>query len=482
MSEDKLPAHVLVVDDEEDLCELLAMRLEHHGYAVTTETSMRGAFELLTRELFDVVVLDLRLEDGDGMELLDRMREQDPDLPIVMLTAHGSIEAAVEAMQRGAYGFLTKPFHDHELLQKLEHALEGSQLRRELASFRRMVGDASSDQRLTGVSAAIAEVRELLTRIAPSEATVLITGESGTGKELAARTIHALSPRRDGPFVAVNCAALPAALLESELFGYVRGAFTGADRDKDGLLTVAGGGTVFLDEIGDAPAPVQAKLLRVLQERRFTRLGAVQELGCDVRVVAATNRDLRQDVASGRFREDLFYRLHVVPVRMPSLRERPEDIATLADLFLRRAAQQTGLPRLQLHAGAARLLHDYAWPGNVRELANLMTGAALLARDGRVGIDEMVSLLPALAQAQRRDEEHLAVSTLAPAQFMGVETGDLVPMRQARDNFDRAYLREALRRAQGNVSAAARLAERNRTDFHDLLRRHGIDANDFREG
>ncbi|MEQ8277480.1 MAG: sigma-54 dependent transcriptional regulator [Deltaproteobacteria bacterium] len=480
MSAGKGPAHVLVVDDEEDLCLLIAMRLEHHGYAVTTESSARGAVELLSRELFDVVVLDLRLEDGDGMEVLDRIRAHDPDLPVVMLTAHGSIEAAVEAMQRGAYGFLTKPFHDHELLQKLEHALEGSQLRREVASFRRMVGDESGDQRLMGGSASITDVRELLSRIAPSDATVLVTGESGTGKELAARSLHALGPRRDRAFVAVNCAALPPDLLESELFGYVKGAFTGADRDKEGLLSAARGGTIFLDEIGDAPATVQAKLLRVLQERRFMRLGAVEEEPCDVRVVAATNRDLRDDVAQGRFREDLFYRLHVVPVRMPPLRERREDVPPLADLFLRRAAQQQGTERPQLQPEAVRLLVAHDWPGNVRELANVMMGAALLARDGRVGVDELSAVMPGVVAPPRVREEPSEPPARAPTNLCEGSDGALLPMRQAREQFDREYLCEALRRADGNVSAAARSAERNRTDFHDLLRRHGIDANTFR--
>lgn len=472
-------AHVLVVDDEEDLCVLIAMRLEHHGYAVTTESSARGAIELLSREHFDVVVLDLRLDDDDGLDVLERMRAQDPDLPVVMLTAHGSIETAVEAMQRGAYGFLTKPFHDRELIQELEHALEGSKLRREVASFRRMMGSTSGEQPLLGGSAAITDVRALLGRIAPSDVTVLVTGESGTGKELAARTLHALSPRHDKPFVAVNCAALPADLLESELFGYVRGAFTGADRDKDGLLTAAHGGTLFLDEVGDAPANVQAKLLRVLQERRFMRLGAVREEACDVRVVAATNRDLREDVTSGRFREDLFYRLHVVPVRMPALRERREDIPPLADLFLRRAAQQHGTPRAQLLPDAVHLLVRHDWPGNVRELANVMMGAVLLARDGRVGAADLMAVMPNCASRAAQPSADRTSPSDADAWLE--EEGELPSMRRARERFDRAYLEEVLRRVQGNVSAAARIAERNRTDFHDLLRRHGIDASAFRD-
>ncbi len=480
------PAQVLVVDDEEDLCVLIAMRLEHHGYAVTTESSARGALELLSREHFDAVILDLRLDEDDGMDVLERIRVHDPDLPVVMLTAHGSIETAVEAMQRGAYGFLTKPFHDRELIQELEHALEGSQLRREVASFRRMMGATSGDQLLLGGSEAISGVRELLARVAPSDASVLVSGESGTGKELAARSLHVLSTRRDGPFTAVNCAALPADLLESELFGYVKGAFTGADRDKEGLLAAASGGTLFLDEVGDAPANVQAKLLRVLQERRFMRIGAVREEPCDVRVVAATNHDLREDVANGRFREDLFYRLHVVPIQMPPLRDRCEDVAPLADLFLRRAAQQHGTARAQLLPDAVHLLTRHTWPGNVRELANVMMGAVLLARDGRVGVDELRAVMPNYEprEASARESprtESTPTHRRAERDLFEADDGSLLTMRQARERFDRAYLLEVLRRGQGNVSAAARTAERNRTDFHDLLRRHGIDAAAFRD-
>jgi len=474
--------HVLVIDDEEDLCVLLEMRLEHHGYAVTTEVSARGALALLEREVFDVVILDLRLEDGDGMDVLQKIRALDPDLPVVMLTAHGSIEAAVEAMRYGAYGFLTKPFHDHELLQRLEHALEGSLLRRELASFRRMLGGPNRGARLIGGSDSIDAVRQLLSRVAPADATVLITGESGTGKELAARIIHELSPRSERAFVAINCAALPPNLLESELFGHVRGAFTGAERNKTGLLAAAEGGTIFLDEVGDAPLSVQAKLLRVLQERRFMPLGSVTEQDCDVRVVAATNRDLSQAVSAGTFREDLYYRLHVVPVRMPPLRDRPEDIPPLADLFLRQAAQQQGMGRVQLDSDAVRVLRNHPWPGNVRELANVMTGAALIARDGRVGPEELAAVLPEHASQLPPRASTPPPSGPAEPPVSMFEGGDgLLTMREAREVCDRAYLREVLRRCKGNVSRAARLAERNRTDFHDLLRRHDIDASRFRE-
>ncbi|MBX3249679.1 MAG: sigma-54-dependent Fis family transcriptional regulator [Myxococcales bacterium] len=460
---------VLVVDDEEDLCELIAMRLEHHGFEVVTETSYAGAKARIHAEILDAVVLDLRLEDGDGLDLLEEVRRTEPDLPILILTAHGSIETAVEAVKKGAQAFLTKPFHDHELLRKLDDALVGAELRRELAEFRRMVGGNPSQQ-LIGKSEPIKQVRELIARVASTDSTVLITGESGTGKELAARKLHTLSPRREGPFVALNCAALPADLLESELFGHAKGAFTGAHQDKTGLLSAADGGTVFLDEIGDAPMSIQAKLLRVLQERTYVPVGSTRERSTDVRIVAATNRDLQADIADGRFREDLFYRLHVVPIRMPPLRERREDILPLAEHFLRKAATKHDLGRVRLTPSALGLLRDHDWPGNVRELANVVEAAAVLASGGLVDADALEVAFPRSSQEANaivRDESEESELSLPP-------------MSDARQRFDRAYLVEVLRRTQGNVSAAARLAGRNRTDFHDLLRRHGIDPNDFR--
>ncbi|MDB4990204.1 MAG: Response regulator of zinc sigma-54-dependent two-component system, partial [Myxococcaceae bacterium] len=295
--------HIVVIDDEEDLCELITFRLEHNGYRVSSERSCRGALEILEREVVDAMLLDLRLDGENGLDLLVEVQKRVLDLPVIILTAHGTIETAVQAMKSGAYGFLTKPFDDRELTEKIAHAVEHVRLRREVAGLRRIVGDVGSD-RLLGTSAAISSVRDVVARVAPSEATVLISGESGTGKEIAARSIHAQSSRK-GPFLAVQCGALPAELLESELFGHRRGAFPGAARDKDGLFAAADQGTLLLDEIGDAPPSVQIKLLRVLQERSFTPIGATEVRPTDVRVIAATNRDLRADMEAGRFREDL---------------------------------------------------------------------------------------------------------------------------------------------------------------------------------
>ena len=474
--------HVLVIDDEEDLCLLLALRLEHHGFRVSTEQTSRGGLEILEREVVDAMILDVRLENENGLDLLVEVQNRSLDLPVVVLTAHGSVETAVEAMSRGAYGFLTKPFDDHELIQKLRHAVERVRLRREVAGLRRMVGATSSEARLLGSSASIAAVRDIIARVAPSDATVLVLGESGTGKEVAARSIHAGSGRRAAPFVAINCGALPPDLLESELFGHKRGAFTGAIRDKDGLFAAADGGTLFLDEIGDAPPSVQVKLLRVLQERSYLPVGSVEPRETDVRIIAATNRDLRADLDAGRFRDDLFYRIHVVPISMPPLRERREDIPLLAELFLTHATAKHGITAPHLTSEALHLLMKHDWPGNVRELANVVEGAALLATDGVLRPPHVLAVLPRSGEDTHPTNPQAEGMPPGLASVLPASTEDPLPrMREAREAFDRAYLEQALRLTGGNVSAAARMAGRARTDFHDLLRRHGIDADAFRD-
>jgi two-component system response regulator GlrR len=475
--------HVLVVDDEPDLCELLAIRLDHHGYRVSVEYTSRGALEVLERELVDTMIVDLQLDEESGLDLLAEVQKHTLDLPVIILTAHGTIETAIEAMRLGAYGFLTKPFHDHDLLQKLEHAVERVRLRREVEGLRHILGEHGPAARVLGTSARIAAVRDMIARLAPSDVTVLLLGESGTGKELAARSIHALSPRAARPFVAIHCGALPPELLESELFGYLKGAFTGAVRDKEGFFAAADTGTIFLDEIGDAPPAVQVKLLRVLQERRFTPVGSAQERVADVRVVAATNRDLKQEVAAGRFREDLFYRLHVVPIVMPPLRERKEDIALLAELFLARAAARHGLQAAHLTSEALRVLRDHDWPGNVRELANAVEGAALLSTDGNLRPHHLFAVIPRATAAPREPEPPPEPPSAPASEVVRLlsPSSPLPPLRDVREAFDRAYLEEALRRTSGNVTAAAKLAGRNRTDFHDLLRRHEIEASAFKE-
>lgn len=467
--------HVLVIDDEEDLSELLQLRLRHEGFIASSCTNSKEALSILGTERIDALLLDLRLEDEDGLDLLSTVLNRYGDLPVIMLTAHGTTESAVEAMKRGAYGFLTKPFDDQELIQELHHAVDHGHLRREVAGLRRMVGGSGS-QRLLGSSAPIAEARELIARAASTDATVLILGESGTGKELAARTVHDLSPRHKNPFVAINCGALPGDLLESELFGHVRGAFTGAIREKEGLFAAADGGTLFLDEIGDAPADVQIKLLRVLQERRFLPVGATEPCSSNVRVVAATNQDLAERIQEGSFREDLYYRLHVVPIRMPPLRDRVEDIPILAQVFLARAEQNHRLSSPEFSKDAIKFLLRHHWPGNVRELANVVEAAAVLSRDGAISVEHVRAVLPRSIRSARSDEKN---------SFWEESASDwrakLPSLREAKLTFERAYLVAVMKHCQGNVSAAARIAERNRSDLHELLKRHGLQSSTFRE-
>ncbi len=466
---------VLLVDDDDELSVLVEMRLNAHGYEMETARSAREALASLASSTFDAVLLDVRLADDDGLRVLSDIRKRVPDLPVIILTAHGTIELAVDAMQRGAFGFITKPFHSHDLLQKLAHAVEAVALRREVAGLRKIVG-GSPGAHIVGASPAIEAVRNVIARIAPTEATVLLTGESGTGKELAAQSIHHQSSRSARPFIAVNCAALPADLLESELFGHVRGSFTGAVRDRDGVFAAAAGGSLFLDEIGDASLSVQAKLLRVLQERRFTRVGSSEEHLADVRIIAATNRDLRADVAAGRFREDLLFRIRVIPIRMPALRERLEDVPLLADVFLDRAAARHARPRPTLSPGVLDHLLRHSWPGNVRELANVVEAALLFAEGPEIQVDQLDTLLMSNSSATATNDlvRDLISTNVTPTA--------LPTLREVRDSVERAYLHEVLRRTDTNVSAAARLAGRNRSDFYELLRKHGISKASVRAG
>jgi two-component system, NtrC family, response regulator GlrR len=470
-------AHVLLVDDDVELCELLAIRIRAAGYQVSIEHDVRGALAHVGRERVDAVLLDLRLGNEDGFDVLDGIGKRSADVPVIMITAHGTIDLAVEAVKKGAYGFVTKPFHHHDLLQKLKHTVESHRMRREIAGLRRIVGMPEDGLRLVGVSPAIERVREMIRLVSPTDTTVLILGESGTGKELVARSIHGLSPRTGGPFIAVNCAGLSAELLESTLFGHKRGSFTGAVSDREGLFGAARKGTLFLDEIGETPLEVQAKLLRVLQERRYTAVGATVEQEADVRIIAATNRDLRQEVAEKRFREDLFYRLHVVPLAMPALRDRRDDVTLLAEMFLERTAARIGVTPPRIGARALAALVAHCWPGNVRELENVIEAAVLLCRSGEVDLDHLpgVGVAAPHAAAGDRSTADLAEGAnrlLAP--YAQPDRAPPPPLREARDAFERSYIEVVLQRANGNVTAAAKLSGRNRTDFYDLMRRHGL--------
>ncbi|RFF29676.1 sigma 54-interacting transcriptional regulator [Wenzhouxiangella sediminis] len=441
---------ILLVDDDPGLLRLISLRLESNGYLVDTAESGEAALGRVAAQAPDAVITDLRMEGMDGMALFRQLRERDPALPVVILTAHGTIPDAVAATREGAFGFLTKPFDSAELLETIAEATG-----RNRAGAGR---SASWRESIVTRSHAMETLLSELEMVAESDASVLLIGESGTGKEVIARAIHDASPRRNGPFVAINCASVPAELLESELFGYRKGAFTGADSDRDGLFVTAAGGTLLLDEIGDMPAAFQAKLLRALQEKRVRPVGAAEEVATDVRVVSATHRDLERAIRDGDFREDLFYRLNVVQFDVPALRDRPEDIVPLAEHFLADIQKdRLKADRIQgFSRDALRVLLGHDWPGNVRQLANVVEQACVLCRKGPVPAN-------LVQRALRRDPT-------------GVQ-----PLAEARDAFERDYLVRIMRMAGGNVSEAARLAGRNRTEFYRLLGRHQLEPGDFKD-
>jgi two-component system response regulator GlrR len=440
-------AKVLLVDDDKDLLQLIAMRLTAAGYAVTAVESGEAALAALSIARPQVVVTDLRMQGMDGMALFDAIHRDSPSLPVLILTAHGTIPEAVTATRRGVFSFLTKPFEPKVLLDTVAEAMRLSSP---------SLGDMEDWRaELITRSSAMEDLLAQARRVAASDASVCIFGASGTGKELLARAIHRASPRGQAPFVAVNCGAIPEGLLESELFGHKKGSFTGAIADRRGLFQAAQGGTLFLDEIGDMPLPLQVKLLRALEERKVRPVGSHESHDVDVRVVAATHRKLEERIASGEFREDLYYRLNVVKLYIPALAERREDIPLLANHFLSRLAERYRKTRLALAPEAMQLLVSASWPGNVRQLLNV--------------IEQAVALAPT---------EVIPESLVRQALDAG-DTG-LTPLDEARKAFERDYLVRILKITGGNVTKAARLAGRNRTEFYRLLERHVLDPGMFK--
>jgi len=375
---------ILIVDDEESLREFLSIMLHREGYQVDTAVDGAQAEAHLRDHSYDLVISDVNMPRMGGMELLRHIKERTPETVVLMITAFSTTEQAVEAMKQGAYDYITKPFQNEEIRLVVKNALERRELRRENLALKEELGKRYSFEGMVGKSKAVQDVITLVRKVAASQVRVLVTGESGTGKELVARAIHFQSDRRSQPFVAINCGAIPENLLESELFGYEKGAFTGAVRQKPGLFETAAGGTVFLDEVGELPSLMQVKLLRVLQENEFRRVGGTQSVQTDVRVVAATNRRLEEAVANGSFREDLYYRFNVIRIDLPSLRSRREDIPLLVDYFWERF---TGKAHVEVAEEAMRRLLDYHWPGNVRELENVVERATVLGHGSKITLD-----------------------------------------------------------------------------------------------
>jgi two-component system response regulator HydG len=454
-----MTGRVLLVDDDQALCEALEVGLRGRGFTVTWRTSADDALVLLESEDFDVVLTDLKMRGTNGIELCERVLGNRPDTPVVLLTGFGSFDAAVAAMRAGAYDFLSKPVKLDVLAIALRRAVQHRALGEEVKRLRTEVLGGARIDPLVGESAAMRKVYELVARVSASDASVLVTGESGTGKEVVAKAIHARGRRRSGPFVAVNCSAVPEALLESELFGHVRGAFTDAKESRAGLFKQAEGGTLFLDEIGDMPLGVQPKLLRALQERRVRAVGSTTEVPVDVRIVAATNRDLESAIEEGRFREDLFFRINVVAVALPPLRARAGDVLPLAQHFLVQFADRTKKAVRGIAASAAEKLVAYGWPGNVRELQNSIERAVTLARFEEITIDD----LPEKIRDYR--PSYLVVG--------GDDPSELAPLEEV----EKRYILRVLEAVGGNKSVAARvLGIERKTLYRKLERFSGRDA------
>jgi two-component system response regulator GlrR len=451
------PAQILIVDDDRNLIELIKMRLESSGYTVTTALREREAKSACAETVFDLAIVDLQLAEQDGISLMEDLHRMLPGMPVIILTAHGSIESAVEAMKRGATTYLTKPFDARELVLHIERALENRRLATEITQLKGLLAERYGFENIIARSEAMQGVLEVVSRIAQTDSTVYIHGESGTGKELIARALHLSSGRKDKPFVAINCAALPETILESELFGHEKGSFTGAVRTSKGLFVQAQGGTIFLDEIGDMPLSIQSKFLRVLQERQFTPIGSDRSVAVDVRVIVATNKDLDKLVAQGLFRDDLYYRIHVIPLELPPLRERKEDIPLLVDHFLRKYGKQMNKVVKGLASKALQRLMLHEWPGNVRELENTIEYAVAMTRDDVIAED---GVLPVKA---------------------GLANDPLKPLKEAKDAFEKEYLLNVLKITRGNVSSASELAGKYRADFYNLLKKYDINPGDFKK-
>jgi two-component system, NtrC family, response regulator GlrR len=450
---------ILVVDDDPGLLTLMKARLGAADYRVTIAKGGEEALAGANDSIYSAAILDLKMDGIDGIELMERLLKIQPYLPVIILTAYGTIERAVEATKKGAYDFLTKPFEAKDLLYRLDKALEVGRLKIEVERLRHMVKERYHFDSIVASSEKMQNILSQVGQIAATDSTVCLYGESGTGKELMAKAIHLSSPRAKGPFIAINCGAIPDGLLENELFGHAKGAFTGADQPKKGLLQQADGGTLFMDEIGELSPALQVKLLRVFQDREFYAVGGIQPIRVDIRLLAATNRDLWKAIREGKFREDLYYRIHVIPIFLPPVRERIEDVPLLASHFLQHFNREMNKSVQGFSPEAMQRLMLHSWPGNVRELANVVERAVALSTSAIITPDNL---------------------------FLGggesAQTKKLMPLNEAREEHERAYLTQLLMETKGNVSRAAALAGRYRAEFYKLLHKHEMNPGDFKEG
>jgi len=460
--------HILIVDDDANIGATLSGLLRDLGHQTTTSASGEQALELLQREAFDLMFLDVRMSGIDGLATLQRLQELGVTVPTIMISGHAEIDTAVKAVRLGAYNFLEKPLLPERVILEVKNFAERKQLEHERNQLRQRLG---GDSEMVGQSFTMQQLRDSLRKAAPSEARVLITGENGTGKELVAEAIHRQSKRAAAPFVRVNCAAIPRELIESELFGHERGAFTGAMRRKIGLIEQAHTGTIFLDEIGDMALETQAKLLRVLQENELLRVGGTQPIRFDVRVIAATNKNLEKEIQAGNFRDDLFFRLAVIPIHVPPLRERREDILILADYFFSQLAQAYGRRGKRLSGEAGAILENYHWPGNVRELRNIVERLMIMGEAETMTAEQVRQALPVL--------NFPVAATSPPAKSPAAAEHNLagddgLALRDRVENFERHLLSRVFQEVRGNVSEMARRLRTDRANLHRKLQRYNI--------
>jgi DNA-binding NtrC family response regulator len=456
-------AKILLVDDNKTNLELMKVILEEEGYYIVTASNAAEALRKLKRDVFDLVITDFLMPPGkNGIELTEEIKKKYPTTEVMIITAYGDIENAVKAIKINAYDFIQRPINNEILLLKVKKAVKSKFLSTELEKIKKIFKDELENQyKIVGSSQAMKSLVEKLKIVASTDSTVLVTGESGVGKELFARTVHNLSERRNHHFIPINCGAIPPNLLESELFGYKKGAFTGAYADKTGLFEEANGGTIFLDEIGELPSQVQVKLLRVLQEREIMPIGGTHTKKIDTRIIAATNKDLKAEVAQGEFRKDLYYRLNVITLKIPPLKERKEDIPLLINYFLAKFSEKYKKNIRGFSENAMTHLIQYSWPGNVRELENIVERSVILAHEDWIEIANLPS------DVLEQDSEWLDSSVL--------------PYKKAKENFDREYLTHILDHTGGNVKRAAELAQKHRTDLYDMIRKYNIDVDSFRD-
>jgi two-component system response regulator PilR (NtrC family) len=459
---DRRPPRILVVDDERSMREMLQIVLRREGYEVLLAENGRAAIDLLEREPVDILISDIKMPDLSGVDVLRAAKKIDPDILGIMITAFASTETAVEAMRLGACDYLSKPFDIDLLKMKVREKIENRQLRQENLILKRTLGLTHQFSNMIGRSEAMLAVFKMIETVARTNSTILLTGESGTGKGLVAQALHFHSLRRDKPMVSLNCGAMPEHLLESELFGHMRGAFTGADSNKKGLLEVAERGSVFLDEIGEMSAVMQVKLLRVLQERRFRRVGGLEEMQADIRIIAATNQDLTRLISEGRFREDLFYRINVIPISLPPLRERREDISLIAEHFLHKFTEQMGKEIVGISHQAMDLLQAHDWPGNIRELENVMERAVALEPSPSILPD---SLPPGMQAGDAAREPLASVDGLPESGF---------DLEAHVKQIERGYIAEALKKSGGVQVKAAELLGMSFRSFRYYVKKYNL--------